>query len=230
MTGLREAVGVLGGTFDPVHLGHLAIAERARTCLPLRRLLLMPSAVPPHKEPSALSPARHRESMLRLALCDHDGLDLDTTEVDLGGVRYTLDTLRVLRRRLSPLAPVFIMGMDSLLELPTWYEYRRLIREFDLVVFDRPGMLLDDLRDRLDEDVRPRLRTLGESGRDRDRLCRDGLGDGGRIYHLSMAPVAISSREIRARVAAGRSIDELVPPAVAGYIQENGLYRQEDRN
>lgn len=222
------AIGVLGGTFDPVHLGHLTVAEHARACLPLSRVVLLPSAVPPHKRPSALSAARHRAAMLDLAVAGRPGLGIDTTELDLGGVRFTLDTLRVLEERYSPAAPVFLMGLDSLVDLPTWHEYRRLVREFDFVVFDRPGALLDEVRDRLDSAVRPRLRRLAAKPSDRDRPAIDKLGAGGRIFHLPMSPVAVSSREIRARVAAGRDIGELVPPAVAGYIHRNGLYRQED--
>jgi len=218
MTETATAVGVLGGTFDPVHLGHLAAAEHAKRALGLRRMLLLPTAVPPHKPRGSLSPARHREAMLRLAVEERDGLEI--SKLDLAGdeVRFTIDTLRALRDTPPGCLPVFVLGMDALLEIETWREYRQVLREFDLVVLDRPGQRLAEVRRRLAPAAAERLVEIEGD--------HSGAGPGGRIFHLPFDPVPISSSEIRARVSAGLELDGLVPPAVAGYIRNSGLYRE----
>jgi len=219
MTEIAPALGVLGGSFDPVHLGHLALAEQARQLLGLERMLLLPTASPPHKPALALAPPRHREAMLRLAVAGRPGLEI--CELELAGDRthYTIDTLRALRQGPPACRPVFVMGMDSLLEIETWKEYRRLLEEFDLAVMDRSGEQPAVARQRLSADVAPRLVELGNAPLD--------AGAGGRIFHIPAEPVPISSTEIRSRVARGLPVDQLVPPGVAGYIRESGLYREE---
>ncbi len=224
-------VGVLGGTFDPVHLGHIAVARAVRERAGLERVLLMPCATPPHKEAPRLADAEHRRAMLRLAIADHPGLELCTLELDSGEVCYTIDTLHRLRHGPPPVNPVFILGMDSLYELTTWREYRRLIREFDLIAVDRPAEPEEDAN----EAGRPRqpahevaeaVVELGTGRHGRDQLRAAGVGRGGRIFHLRMPPVPISSSQIRAKVARGERLDGLVPPAVARYILSNKLYRR----
>lgn len=217
MTEAAQAVGVLGGCFDPVHLGHLALAEQARRLLGLRRMLLLLTAAPPHKSSGALSAVEHREAMLRLAVAGREGLEV--CELDLAGdrVRYTIDSLRALRDGPPVCRPVFVMGMDSLLEIETWREYRRLLESFDLAVMDRPGGRLSESRRRLPAHVANRLVGLESAPPD--------VGAGGRIFHLPIDPVPISSTEIRSRVARGLPVDSLVPPGVAGYIRRSGLYR-----
>ncbi|HKQ60156.1 MAG TPA: nicotinate (nicotinamide) nucleotide adenylyltransferase [Candidatus Polarisedimenticolaceae bacterium] len=212
-------VGVLGGSFDPVHVGHLALAEAVRRALPLSRVLLLPCAVPPHKPQRLLGAAEHRAAMLRLALEDHPGLELCTLELERGGVCYTIDTLRTLRRSQPPRDPVFLLGMDSLVELPTWRFYPQLLAEFDWVALDRAGSELEQVRSRLDEEVLSRLRP------DLSGLGDRPLGSGGRVLHLAVTPPDVSSSEVRARAAASESLDGLVPPAVARYIHREGLYR-----
>jgi len=216
-------VGVLGGTFDPVHLGHLAMAETARRLLGLERVLLMPSAIPPHKSPPKLTPARHREAMLRLAVEDRPGLEVHTLELDSGGVCFTVDSLRRLRAGPPALRPVFVLGMDSLLEIGTWREHRSLLREYDLAVIDRPGSALATVRDRLLPEVLGALVEI--SGPAAAAAALHGDHPGGRVFHLPMDPVPVSSTEIRRLAAAGGNLDGLVPPAVARYIRSNALYR-----
>lgn len=222
-------VGLLGGTFDPVHAGHLAMAVRTLQVLELESVLLLPSSIPPHKSRPRLTAAEHRLAMLRLALQDRAGLGICTVETDTGGVCYTIDTLRRLRDGNSPILPVFILGCDSLAEITTWRDYRELIEEFDLVAIDRPGSTLAELRADLPSEIADALVAIPDGTRGTDRLRESPPGRGGRIYHITMAPCPVSSSEIRRSAAAGESLAGLVPPAVAGYIQENGLYRQEDR-
>jgi len=210
-------VGVLGGTFDPVHLGHVEIARRAGEAARLERVLLVPAAVPPHKTGRELAPAADREAMLRLAIAGVDGLEVSTIELEDGGVCYTIDTLRRLRTGPPPLAPVFILGMDSLVELGSWKDHRDLLREFDLIVVDRPG-----LRARLSAEMGKALVDL-EGGQGRASRAVEP-GRGGRIFRLRLPPIPISSSGVRERAAAGGNLADLVPDAVAGYIRSRGLY------
>jgi len=224
----ERIVGVLGGTFDPVHLGHLEVARRVRERTGLARVLLLPCAIPPHKQPPRLAPAAHREAMLRLAIEGLDDLELCTLESESGGVRYSIDTMRRLREGPPRRIPVFIMGMDSLLELPAWKDHRDLIREFDLIAVNRP----DAGRPRAVEDpeVARAIVELAEGEDGPPTGLEAGMGRGGRIFVFRIPPVAVSSSRVRARVASGGSLAGLVPPAVARYIHANGLYLQEERS
>ena len=163
--------------------------------------------------------------MLRLALEDRSMLDMSRLELDRPGVGYTIDSLRELRDG-HGLTPVFVLGSDSLVELPTWREYAQLLDEFDLVAIDRPGVGLDQVLGRIDPEVGRRLRRL-HSASIANRMSTLELGRGGRVLHLDLQPIAISSSDIRARAAAGLDLAGLVPPAVAGYIQSTGLYQWE---
>lgn len=210
------AVGVLGGRFDPIHLGHLRVAEEVLRRLELPRVLLMPCAIAPHKRGAPLTAGAERLAMIRLAVEGRSGLEASSLEIDRGGVSYTIDTLRALRATLGA-APVFVLGMDALLEIETWHEHRALLREFDLVVVDRPGHDLRRLLSSLPAEVAARIAPAGTAP----------LGEGGHIHQLPVEPLSISSSEIRARAAAGEPLDGLVPAVVARYIQQRGLYRQE---
>jgi nicotinate-nucleotide adenylyltransferase len=158
--------------------------------------------------------------MLRLAIEGLDGLELCTLESESGGVRYSIDTMRRLREGPPRRIPVFIMGMDSLLELPTWKDFRDLIREFDVIAVNRPEA--GGPRAVEDPDVARAIVELAGS--------EAGMGVGGRIFVFRMPPVAVSSSGVRSRVASGGSLTGLVPPAVARYIHANGLYLQEERS
>ena len=215
-----RAIGVLGGTFDPVHVGHVHVAEGVRRALSLGHVALVPAAIPPHKTGATVSQALHRLAMVRSAVAGRDGLEVDPIEIERGGTSYTVETLRALRSRADRCLPVFVIGLDSLPELPDWREAPALIAEFDIVVVDRPGSDVATIRERLPAMIADRLIawTPGDDG-------RPPLGRGGRIVHLPMATLDVASRDIRARVAAGESCGGLVPPTVARYIQEHGLYR-----
>ncbi len=221
----RETVGVLGGTFDPVHLGHLHAAREVRSVFALPRVLLVPCARAPHKESFEITPAVHRLAMVRLAVSGQEDLEASTLEIDRGGTSFTIDTLRALRER--GLSPLFLLGMDALLELPTWREHDRLVEEFDLVVVDRPGGSLASTRRTLGEESSRRIVPVPRAKGAGTTLAGHPPGTGGRIFHLSIPPVVVSAREIRARAAEGAPLDGLVPPLVARYIQEQALYVRE---
>jgi nicotinate-nucleotide adenylyltransferase len=196
-------LGVLGGTFDPIHLGHLLIAEQARDELGLERVLFVPAGYPPHKPDQVISPDRHRLAMLSLAIASHPAFVLSRVDVDRPGPSYTADTLSLLQAEWGPAARLhFILGSDSLAELLTWHQPRCLIQQARLAVADRPGIEVDltELEKRL-----PGLQAV--------------------VDWMSMPEVGISATDIQRRVRRGRSIRYQVPAAVEAYIYEHGLYR-----
>ncbi len=197
-------VGVLGGTFDPIHLGHLKIAEEARQQLGLDRVLFVPAGRPALKTDRIITPAHHRTEMVRLAIAGKPYLELSALEVDRLEVSYTVDTLASLQKQFGVEAKLFLIaGMDSLLDLPEWREAARLVKLCRLVVFPRTGY------------KKPDLKALEAS--------IPGLTKS--VALLDMEPVDISSTDIRGRVVRGLPIHELVSRAVERYIKEHGLYR-----
>ena len=194
-------IGVLGGTFDPIHVGHLIIAEEARIKLGLAEVLFVPAGQPWLKQDRDITPAVHRVEMIRRAIADNPYFELSTLEVDRSGPSYTVDTLTFLQdQRGSKTSLFFIVGRDTLAELPLWKEPRRVIQLCRLVVPPRLGS-----RD---------LRHLEEA--------IPGLLE--RVIQLDMPVIGISSSEIRQRIARGLSIRYLVPTAVERYIAEQRIY------
>ena len=219
--GLRPVTGVLGGTFDPVHLGHLHIAEQAAAILGLEKVLLMPSARPPHKQSGSVTGNRHRLNMLRLATSSRAGLEVSTLEYDRRGISYTIDTLRSLRAGEPPVDPVFLIGGDALAELHTWKNYRSILAEFDLAVISRP----EDPRDGVQPD--PEVHSHLVDYPVQDSVPVPAPGRGGRIFRLDVDPVPISSTAVRQAASLGTPVHGLVPLSVAKYIQDHQLYRRE---
>ena len=197
-------IGVLGGTFDPIHIGHLAAAEDAAWRLKLDRILLIPNRQPPHKEGKDVSPVDHRVAMATLAVADNPLFHLDPIELERPGPSYTLDTLRGLRARYGEGTQLsFLVGCDALGQLHTWHEPDSLLEEFGLVVMERPtGSPVDW------ETVQSRFPQIRS-----------------QVEMVDVAELEISGNDIRARVRAGRPIRYYVLPQVARYIEEHGLYR-----
>lgn len=200
------AIGVFGGTFNPVHMGHLVLAQDALERLELSQVLFIPSHISPHKSPSAVLPVRHRAAMLELAIQDDVRFAVCDVELQRGGVSYSVDTLREIRALYPGAAIHFIIGSDSLLELHLWKDVYELLGMCTVVAMARPGADPSALRpDRLKLDPPwP------------ERLLANVVG-----AHA----IDISSSDIRRRVAEGLSIRYLVPASVEMYIQEHRLYR-----
>ena len=199
-------LGVLGGTFDPIHLGHLLIAEQARDELGLQQVLFVPAGTPPHKPHQVISPEHHRLAMLELALATHPAFALSRVDLDRPGPSYTADTLALLRAAWGPAVRMhFILGADSLAELLTWHQPWRLIQQARLAVADRPSCKVD----------------LAE-------LERGLPGLQAVVDWVSMPEVGISATDIQRRVRAGRSIRYQVPAAVEAYIYTHSLYRHSE--
>ena len=204
-----------GGTFDPVHLGHLAIAEAARDALGCD-VLLVPAADPPHRAAPGAG-AAHRARMLELAVAGERGLRVDRRELARSAPSYTVDTLREVRAEVGLATPlVFLLGADSLRALHTWHEWVAIFELAHLVVAERPGQSLDDGMD-------PVL-VAAFAGRwtdDADDLRRAAAG---RIWRLRQPLHSASATRVRAVIAAGGAWRNEVPPAVAAYIDRHGLY------
>ena len=199
-------LGILGGSFDPVHFGHLLLAETCREQCRLDQIWFVPAATAPHKQRQSSSPAKHRLTMLELALAGNPAMVVSALEIDRGGVSYTVDTLQELHRR-EPAAELFLlMGADSLSDLPTWYQAEKICQLAVPVVARRPGAAAPDLS------VLNDLVSPGRIEQIRDSQVESPLID-------------LGSTEIRERVAAGRSIRYRVPRAVEKYIETNGLYQ-----
>ena len=204
LTALPTRIGVLGGTFDPPHNGHLVIAQEALVHLALSQVIFAPSRQPPHKLGQAITPIEQRLEMVQLAIASNPRLALSRVDVDRAGPTFTVDTIRILRRRLGDATDFyFIMGIDSLISLPTWHKPEELIKLCWLAVFERPGFSVD-------------LNALEQS--------LPGLAD--RLVFIPAPALDIAASDLQRRIRAGESISPLVPEAVAAYIRSHGLYRQ----
>jgi len=202
--------GVFGGTFDPIHLGHLIAAEDVRSQLGLERMLFVPNSYPPHKQDREVTPVDDRVAMVRLGIASNPSFRLDLTEVDRPGPSFAVETMRALRSGGADAdEPVFVLGGDALFGLSEWHEPDRFIAENVIVVMDRPIGDASPGRDAASWDaLRARFPSISE-----------------RLMPVHVARIGISAHDIRNRVAEGRSIRYLVPDAVADYIAERGLYR-----
>jgi nicotinate-nucleotide adenylyltransferase len=196
-------IGILGGTFNPPHMGHLVMAQEALDQLDLDRVVLMPVAVPPHKEAAEDPGAAARVELCRLAVAGDERLDVSTLEVERGGASFTVDTLRELHDLEPEHDLTFIVGGDMAQSLPAWREPEAILGLARLAVAEREGVRREDIARRLDP-----------------------LHDGDRVVFFDMPRIDVSSSGIRRRVAEGRPIRYLVPDAVAEAVAERGLYRQ----
>lgn len=196
-------LGVMGGTFDPIHLGHLAAAENARFYYNLDRVLFMLSAQPPHKEGQSVTSAFHRLRMLELAVADNCHFEVSTLEMRRSGASYTVDTLKQLHRELAEPQLYFLMGSDSLFDLVNWYHYEELADLCTLVSISRPGFANGEAYRSLPDRVRAKTSILEVPG------------------------LEISSTELKRRLQQGEPIRYLLPVAVEAYIKEHNLYRRD---
>jgi nicotinate-nucleotide adenylyltransferase len=196
------AIGLLGGTFDPIHYGHLIIAEATRDQLGLDRIEFLPANDPPHKPDAAVSPARDRIAMVKVAIENIPYFDINCIEMERIGPSYTVDTLERLAERRRDDDFFFIIGGDSLRDFPTWHSPERILQLASLAVIDRPGAAYDL---ELLETVLPGLRA--------------------RTTFIEAPLLDISATTLRTRCADGRSIRFQTPDAVIDYITSNALYR-----
>jgi nicotinate-nucleotide adenylyltransferase len=195
-------VGVLGGTFDPIHIGHLILAEEARDQLDLSIVYMVPAGDPPHKRDRRLAAVDDRLAMIERAIAGHPAFRASRVDADRPGPHYTLDMVRIFQEQLPPHGELyFLMGYDSLAELPGWHRPQELVATCRLVALTRYNVPLDWSH------LEARLPGIQE-----------------RVTLLDMPELEISSNQIQARVRAGRSIRYLTPEPVREYIMARGLY------
>lgn len=196
-------LGLMGGTFDPIHVGHLILAEQARERFALDRVLFVTSAIPPHKRDNSVTDVAHRLEMTRLAVADNEFFECSTIEIERRGPSYTIDTVRQILRLYGPDSAVYVLlGADEGRDLMKWREPYEIAKLAKIVIANRPGLPVDGVIESLPQEL------------------------AGGIVPLEMPPVGISSTDLRDRVRSGRSIRYLVPRAVEDYVWSKGLYRQ----
>ena len=197
------SIGVMGGTFDPIHIGHLAIGEEAREALSLDVVLFVPAGTPPHKPAASVTAVEHRVAMVELAIRDNPAFELSLVEVARHGPSYTVDTVEELARRHPGAALQVILSVETFVELPSWHEPERLFAAARIAVVPREGYPAPD----------PAWLATAFPGQE------------SRVAYLDGPRLGLSSTAIRDRIAAGRSIRYLVPEAVEDYIATHGLYQ-----
>jgi nicotinate-nucleotide adenylyltransferase len=197
-------VGIMGGTFDPVHYGHLVTAEGARFEYGLDQVLFLPSGKPPHKTNKQVSEAEHRYMMTVLATLTNPHFEVSRLDIDREGVSYTIDSLRILREKFGPQTELFfITGADAIFEITDWKDSEEYLTIAHFIAAARPGFCLEEL----------------------PQTTQNWVGEHGDRFHVLRVPaMAISSTEIRERVRKGTSIRYLVPEQVEHYIRRHGLY------
>ena len=214
----NKAIGILGGTFDPIHYGHLRLAEEMLELASLGQIRFVPAGTPPHRGVPQVS-AQHRSAMVKLAIADQPAFVLDAREVERSGKCYTVDTLGELRAELGTEQPLcLLMGGDAFLQLHTWHEWERLFELAHIVVGYRPGFTLEE---------RIHTATPELQAHYQQRLCAARVlsqQPAGGIAELAIPKLEISATLIRSRVAENRSIRYLLPNAVADYIHQHQLY------
>jgi nicotinate (nicotinamide) nucleotide adenylyltransferase len=209
-------LGLYGGSFDPVHNGHLDPVEEARRSLGLDAVLFVPAHSVPHKPAGTSAGSHHRFAMVALAVQQYSRFVVTDFEAVRGGTVFTVETLRHFRAVLPGTEIVLLMGSDSLLTLPSWREWREILAAWRIGVLHREPVGYDEMKAGLDPEISARLAPRG-------RAPGDG-GDESTIYWAGNAPVTISSTWIRKAIMSGASLDASLPPAVEAYARRQRLY------
>jgi nicotinate-nucleotide adenylyltransferase len=216
MPASHDGVALFGGTFDPVHIGHLWAAVEVRDALGIDQIRLIPSCDPPHRQGTSAT-ATDRLEMLRLATTGQDGITIDSVEVDRGGKSYMIDTLRSVREEIGrQVSLTLVLGSDAFRSLPEWYRWRELTDHAHILVLSRPGGPEERPDGALLEWVKTR--------QVQDPRCFQDEAHG-LICTLQLTQLEVSSSRVRELLRAGRSVAYLTPDAVIRYIRDHGLYR-----
>jgi len=224
-------VGLFGGTFDPIHRGHLAVARAAQQRFALGTILFVPASIPPHKQAQPLTAYSHRYAMVSLATSgekDFIPSDIESAEKLEGRPSYTIETVRRLKRQLKKADRLFfLIGMDAFADIAKWREPEALLRETDFIIMARPGYSLADVGASLPESLRPEpkiAKVLKHQPATGEIVLR-----GARLHLLADTHEKISATQIRAAARTGRKLDALVGAAVADYIRKTGIYKDPAR-
>ena len=202
----KYKLAIMGGTFDPIHYGHLVTAEAIRDKFKLDKVIFMPAGNPPHKASRVISDANHRHLMTVLATVTNPYFEVSRMELDREGITYTVDTIRELRQIYGEDTRMFfITGADAILEILTWRNIDRLLKKCCFVAATRPGFHGEDMEQKLDE-----IRSIYKE----------------EVFSIEVPSLAISSTDIRNRIRTNQTISYLLPEAVENYIRKNNLYSE----
>ncbi len=219
-------IGIMGGTFNPIHYGHLRTAAEVADRFGLEKVLFIPASLPPHKGNREVVSAKHRRGMVELGIREDRRFTLSLTEIEREGTSYTVDTLELLRRDPYPREFFFIMGIDSFCEISTWKDARKCFFLTNFVVTTRPGFLTGEI---IQVFQHPVLKGLDFVETDKGRAlgCRSLKASDSSygIFVLETKPVPVSSTEIRKKINKGVSVSNYLPEAVEKYIMNKGIYQ-----
>ena len=219
-------LGLLGGSFNPVHNGHLAIARQTREALGLNQILFIPTSHPPHKPNGSLAPAQDRYEMVRLAIASDSSLAISDVEIRRPGKSYTIDTIRLLQQEYGAQTQLFfLIGLDAFLDFPSWRDPLTLLTLCSFVVLSRPGLSFRSLSTVA---LLPPIPYPSLADLDAGRISRIEAQIGTqRLICLKLPPSPISASDIRSRVRQGLPMANLLPPLVESYILRHHLYHEE---
>jgi nicotinate-nucleotide adenylyltransferase len=208
-----KPLGILGGTFDPIHLGHLRPAQEILRALDLAEVRLFPAFIPPHRRPPVAT-VEQRLRMAELAVADIPGFHVDDREIRRRGPSYTVLTLESLRQELGERSLCLLLGMDAFQDIESWHQWQRLPELANFIVMTRPGWAM------------PAVADLPSWARDRLASSPDELAQSvaGRIFLQTVSPQDISATAVRAAIASGKPVDSLLPHSVLEYIRSNRIY------
>jgi nicotinate-nucleotide adenylyltransferase len=210
-------IGLLGGSFNPVHNAHLRIAEAAMVACQLDKVIFIPAADPPHKPLVDDVSFENRSTMVSLALAGRPDFDISTIEAERGGKSYSIDTIRAFQQRFQGDLLYFIIGADSFRDIGSWYHYAEIFSECNLIVVERPGCHIEAPLAALPDAVTGKFRYDSETG----HLTHLS---GHAVMFITGTPLDLSSTEIRRRAATGADITTFVPQDVAAYISQQRIY------
>jgi len=215
----NRKVGLFGGTFNPIHLGHLRGVEEVREAFGLQEVVFIPVAIPPHKATEEVIEARHRLEMVKLAIMTNPCFSISSVELDRPGKSYSIDTLQYFRERDENTSLFFILGRDAFVEIETWKEFQRLFSFSNFIVMTRPGFGKSPLHAQLPEALVSAFRY--------DHEIKAWIHTSGHTLHFKeIRFLDISSTKVRELIERGESVKYLIPAGVEAYAKEHGLYRK----
>jgi nicotinate-nucleotide adenylyltransferase len=220
----KSRIGILGGTFDPIHLGHLGLAIEAISKLELRQLFLVPSFLSPHKTDQIITPIDTRIQMVRLAIKPYSDIEVSTLEAERGGISYTVDTVTFFSNKFLKDEIFFLAGMDSFLDMGYWRSFKRIFELSNIAIAVRPGIKMPNIVDCLQSwfgDENPYVRV--DSDKFLEKFVR--IDKNKQVVFFQPKPCPAASREIRSMVAEGKEVKNLLPAKVENYIIGHHLYK-----
>jgi nicotinate-nucleotide adenylyltransferase len=217
----KERIGLLGGTFNPVHEGHLRAALEVQRKFNFHKILFIPSYIPPHKQTTEIASPEDRYAMVELAVRGFPGFLASSIEIEAKEKSYSIITLNKVKKMYQNAWIFFILGFDAFLEIETWRSYERVLEQCHFIVTSRPGYPLAKAKNVLPENYDDKIISLGESG-----SVGEDLIEKFRIFLLPIRALDVSSTEIRRKIRQGQSVKGFVPEAVEVYIKRKELYQE----